>query len=229
MATIETNPKVFSKALKTSIKYAMASPLTAMAVQGKKASLNEISKAMTLRSRSFISSSLRYQKASRARLQASYGMIERKRFSGLVAQEKGETKQKRAPTLASRGSTLRRRVALKWRLKKGTKVVSPKRSFSRSGRMTSNRNLIIKLRKSNYTGLFFLENEFKQPKGIYRFKNKKGKLELIHALKPLPQQERRKWMEPTNKELIRSNVGAKQWKKTMTRYMADRVRRFGSK
>jgi len=226
MTIIKTSPKAFIKALKTSVQYAMAAPLTEMAVVGKKTAPDQIAKAMTLRSKSFISSSLRYQKASKGRLLASYGMIERERFTGLVAQEKGETKSKRAPTMKSRGGTLSRRVAPKFRLKKGVKIKSAKRSFSRSGQMMPNRNLIAKLRKTRYKGLFYLPNEFKQPRGIYRFKDAKGKLELIHAIGDIPRQERRKWMEPTNKEIIRSGVGAKKWSSTMNRYMSDRIRRF---
>ena len=225
MAIIKTHPKAFVKALKTSIKYAMAVPLTEMAVAGKKTAPDQISRAMTLRSRSFISSSLRYQKASKGRLLASYGMIERERFTGLVAQEKGETKSKRAPTLKSRGGTLRRRVAPRFRLKPGVKIQDTKTGF-RSGAMLPNKNLLAKLRRQKYKGIFFLDHEGKTKKGYYRFKNVKGELELLQAVDNIPRQERRKWMEPTNKEIIRSGIGAKKWSNTMNKYMSDRIRRF---
>ena len=220
MAIIKTHPKAFVKALKTSIKYAMAVPLTEMAVVGKKTASDQIARAMTLRSRSFISLSLRYQKASKGHLLASYGMIERERFTGLVAQEKGETKSKRAPTLKSRGGTLRRRVAPRFRLKPGVKLELNK------NKSDPNKKLLARLRKSKYKGLFFLKEENNIRKGVYRFKNRKGTLELIHAIGDIPRQERRKWMEPTNKEIIRSGVGAKKWHSTMSRYMSDRIRRF---
>lgn len=226
MAIINTNPKSFIKALRGSIKSAIPVTLTSVVREAKKTAPDQISKDMTLRARGFISRSIRYKKASRAKPMASYGMISRDRFTGLEAQEKGETKTKRVPTLkGSRGGTIKRRVAPRFRLKPGIKLKS-KKSFSKKPK--NNKELLAHLRGLRYKGMFGLEKENKQRKGIYRLSgfSKKSKLVLIHAIGDIPKQRKRPWMKHTNERIIKSNTGQKTWKSTMSRFMSDRIRRY---
>lgn len=228
MAIIKTNPKKFIKALRGSIKSAIPVTLNSFVIKGKKDAPDQIAKDMTLRARGFISSSIRYQKASRARLMVSYGMIARDRFTGLTEQEKGETKTKRAPTLkGSRGGTLRRRVSPRFRLKPGVEIKSHKKEFARSGSMQQNRQLLAKLRKQRYKGLFYLDHESKHRKGIYRFLgfSKRSKLQLVHAIGDIPKQRKRPWMKHTNERILKSNDGRRKWSSTMKKFMSDRLNR----
>jgi hypothetical protein len=227
MAEIQTNPKAFAKALKGSIKSAMPSTLTAMARTSKKVAPQQIARDMTLRSKGFIKSSIRYTGARSSRLQSEYGMIPRDRFTGLVAQEKGQTdNSKRAATLGSRGGNLRRRVSPRMRLKESTKVAKAK-DFKRKPK--SDIEMLAVWRKVGYKGLFMLVGSqgIGIRDGIYRFVGgKKAKLRLVHALGDIPQQRKRPWMDHTNQRLIRANFGEKKWTKTMTQFLKDRTRRL---
>lgn len=218
MAIIKTSPKSFAKTVQGSIKAAMNAPLTAMVFQGKKSAPDQIAKDMTLRSRGFISSSLRYKKASRNSLKASYGMIARQRFTGLAEQEFGHSDKKRAATLKSRGSILKRRVAPRFRLKTGVEIEKEKNS--------PNKKLLARLRRSKYKGLLHLKKEKNIRQGIYRLRGINGRLELIHAVGDIPSQKKRPWMKHTNEKIVKSNTGRNAWKKTMSRYLSDRIRRY---
>jgi hypothetical protein len=225
MATIQTNPKAFSKALKGSVKSAMPHTLTAMAKISKKLAPIQIGKDMTLRSKGFISSSIRFDRARSSRLQSEYGMIPRQRFTGLVAQEKGQTDpNKRAPTLKSRGGNLSRRVSPRRRLKQATKVLS---AGDLKRRPKSDVEMLAVLRKSKYKGMFTLIGSRNISDGIYRFiGGRKARLEMVHALGNIPQQRKRPWMMHTNERVMREDVGAKRWSRSMTKFMKDRTRRL---
>jgi hypothetical protein len=225
MAQIQTNPKAFSKALKGSVKSAVPHTLTAMVKISKKLAPLQISKDMTLRSKSFISSSIRYQRATSTRLLASYGMRPRERFTGLVEQELGRTTTNRAPTLKSRGGNLKRRVAPRQRLKASTKVLSAQ-NFKRKPK--SDIEMLAVLRSIRFKGLFMIHDTNVVRKGIYRFKSfgKKAELQLIHAIGDIPQQRKRPWMKHTNEKIIKDDVGQKRWTRAMTKFMFDRVRRL---
>jgi len=245
MAVIKTTAKAFAKALTGSVRSAVPIALTSMAVQGKKIGPDQISRDMTLRSRGFVSSGLRYRKAVRGRLIAAYGMIDRsnKRFTGLVEQEFGRTRIKRAPTVTgSRGGSLKKRISPRYRLKRSTKVLFPQnykrrniisrkvrsfvsKVFKKGTKETSQMLMILRIKK--YKGLFYLPKEHNIRQGIYRFERPKtGRLQLIHAIGKIPTQRKRPWMRHTNERILRDGIGAKTWKKTMRRFMSDRARRL---
>lgn len=223
MATINTTAKAFSKALKGSIRSAVPVTLTKMAYQGKQLAPDQISKDMTLRSRSFISRSLRYEKSTRGRLVSQYGMIERERFTGLAEQEFGRTKTDRAPTIQSRRGALQKRVSPKLRLKRSNQVIFRKNFKSKPKR---NAEMLAVLRRKKYKGLFFIQKETNIRQGIYKFvSGRAARLQLIHAIGDIPRQKKRPWMQHTNDQILKKDIGAKTWKSTMSRYMSDRARR----
>jgi hypothetical protein len=225
MATIQTNPKAFSKALKGSVKSAMPHTLTSMAKISKKLAPIQIGRDMTLRSKGFISSTIRYTGARSSRLQSEYGMIPRQRFTGLVAQEKGQTDpNKRAPTVQSRGGNLSRRVSPRRRLKQATKVLS---AGDLKRRPKSDVEMLTVLRKSKYKGMFIMNGSRNISDGIYRFiGGRKARLEMVHALGNIPQQKKRPWMDHTNQRIMKDDVGQKRWGRSMSKFMKDRVRRL---
>ena len=224
MPIVKTTPKAFAKALKGSVRSAIPVVLSKMAFSGKKLAPDQISRDMMLRSRGFISSRLRYQKATTSRLMASYGMIQHESFTGLIEQETGHTTTDRAPTIKSRGN-LRRKVSPKNRLRRSTKVVKAK-DFKR--RPKSDVEMLAVLRKSRYKGMFILPGARNRRQGVYRFIGS-GRLQLIQALGDIPQQRKRPWMDHTNERIKRDNIGGKTWKQTMRRFMSDRCRRLGAR
>jgi hypothetical protein len=227
MATIQTNPKAFSKALKGSVKSAMPHTLTSMVKTSKKLAPIQISKDMTLRSKGFISSTIRYQRARSGFLQSEYGMIAKGSFTGLAEQEFGRTdSSKRAPTLKSRaGGNLARRVSPRRRLKDATKVAKAS-DFKRKPK--SDVEMLAVWRSVRYKGLFMVPASNMMKPGIYRFRSfgKNAKLEMVHALGEIPQQRKRPWMDNTNERVMKQDVGQKRWNRSMTKFLADRTRRL---
>lgn len=215
---------MFAKAIRQAPKRAIVDTLSNMVFEAKKSAPDQIASAMTLRARGFISSSLRYEKATSSRLESVWGIKERERFTGLSDQEFGRTTSKRAATLLARGDNLKSRVKPRLRLKPSTKVL---KAEDLQRKPTSNGQFIQILKKTNYRGLFLLTRKDGARSGIYQLRGgrKTGKPRLIQAIGNIPQQKRRPWMDPTNQEILRRDVGAKRWASSMKQNMWRMLKR----
>jgi len=163
----------------------------------RESSIKQIDKTMTVRSPGFVSSRMRYTKASSTtpiNQQVSHaGSVGAERFSGWTEQEKGVPQaRKRFATLAGRGGSQAGKIRPSVRLKPGLEVVTIKDYKPRGGSL------------ANFVAMLFRKKE----KRLVRIKGKFYKLPAIKGEIAGPKQGRQGMM---HRKLVQvQGIGARQ-------------------
>lgn len=189
-----------------------------LAYEAKTRAIHHIDRAMTLRSPTFISSTIRYSKATKETLRSEWGEVEKARFGGLVSEEfGGRQPARRTFSTASRGGSRSRRVQMRARLKPGVSFLSP---ASMRGDKPS-RRLLARVHRTRYKKPFIIYDDSKIAAGLYQVTTD-GSLVTLQRFGRSITPSVRRWMQPTNDSLRRTQEVSRRWRSdfsaTLARY-----------
>jgi len=197
------------------VRKASAEFLNNLAFGSRRAALKELDRTMTIRSPGFIRGSVRVQKTragtSIVQQMSVMGSIRRARFSGFEEQEFGtDTKRKRVQTTAARGGKWGRRVAPRFRLKPGAKVLKPQDRKLKANQIIPFLQIIS---REKYRKPFLLPKAHKKlQKGIFNLKGRR--IQRLHALKAKQPKTNRWHSNAVDRYLSRRRLRL-EWQKSM--------------
>ncbi len=225
----EQSPKQFG--------FAARNVINELALTSRREALGIIERQMTVRNARFTRSTL-WADLQRGNpplrnVQSSVGAIRRPRFTGWVEQELGKRgTRKRQPTLAARMGTETRQMFAGARMKPGRQIPSPKQrtrsnwTFGDTPQFSRAQVMIITLARQGYRGPFIIEDHPDFPRGMYRFKGKKGGrrrirlLQMFSVRKPRPR--RVKWLSGGTDRAMAD--GRELWGRAVRRALPRRLR-----
>ena len=219
LAGVKNVQKKWEKA-PAKVAKATGAMLNEFAFGTRNASIEVIREKMTVRSPSFVSSSLIVSKAKGtlpiAGQQSEAGSQRRARFSGWEEQQLGKaTSRTRTIMLAARRGSKKKRAAPKARLKPGADFPSPGGFGGNVGRMLG------QLRSKRFKRPFIIHGAEGQriKSGLYKFKGRKQDLVRLQTFKEKVQPKKIPWMTTaTDRFFARFNMGA-LWRWNLKRFL----------
>lgn len=225
----EQSPKLFARA--------GVNVVNELAFTSRRFGLQIIDSQMTVRNARFTRSTLwvdpqRGNPPLRS-AEASVGARRRPRHTGWVEQELGRPgTRKRQPTLAARMGQQSRQMFAGARMKPGRQIPSPNQrtrsnwNFSDTPQFSRAQVMIMTLARQGYRGPFIIEDHPDFPRGMYRFKGKKGGrrrirlLQMFSVRKPRPRRVR--WLSGGTDRAVAD--GRELWGRAVNRALPKRLR-----
>lgn len=225
----ERSPKQFGLAARNVVNE--------LAFTSRREGLRIINSQMTVRNARFVRGSL-WADPQRGNpplrdVQASVGSLRRNRFTGWAEQELGRPGTRtRQPTLAARLDQEGRQMVAGARMKPGRQIPSPNTrtrsnwNYGDTPQFSRAQTMIMTLARQGYRGPFIIEDHPDFPRGMYRFKGKKGGrrrirlLQLFTVRKPRPNRVR--WLSGGTDRAVAD--GRELWGRAVRRALPKRLR-----
>lgn len=217
----------FDKKAPGKMKIATAGMLNSFAFGNRKESLNIINRRMTVRSKKFVQSSIRVDKArgnqSIDKQRSSIGSINRPRFTGWEEQETGKrSKRNRVATTLARGGDFKRKIKPSARLKSANTFRSPD---DYKGGSPHNRAVIMlqDLHRKKWRKPFIIKGHKRIKRGLYKILRKK--LQLLQSFNPRNTQPKRvRWLSGGTKMYFRKTDIRMLWADQLARVLKFKKR-----
>jgi len=219
--------------LEKRIPTSIAGILNSQADGTRNAALEMIRRGMNVRAPSFISSRIRYTRATPSSPRSEVGSIATERFTALEEQERGgmEMRRDRGITKAARRGDVAKKVMPAARMRKAKKFLKPSeyRGAARSGRMlpmaptgraAKARGMIRSLSRSGYRKPFIVEGSDTLPAGLYILRGRRDqqRLVMLQQFGVGKKVGRRPWMRPAIDLFFRRWYSKRDWSYHFGRY-----------